>query len=93
MLKHPDEHARVTALEILDHLLDPRSADALVDVLGDQSIRDHAVETLKKLAAIRHRIEEAFDGLRDIEDSMEREEARMAAVMVRSGNSDRIPGR
>lgn len=81
MLKHPDEPARLTALEILDHLLDPRSADALVDALGDQTIRDGAVQTLKKLAAIRERIEETFNGLRDIEDSVEREEARMAAVM------------
>lgn len=81
MLKHPDENARETALEILDHLLDPRSADALVDALGDQTIRDGAVQTLKRLAAVRERIEETFNGLRDIEDSVEREEARMAAVI------------
>jgi len=82
MLKHPEENARVTALEILDHLLDPRSADALVDALGDPRIRDGVVVTLKKLSAIRERIEETFNGLRDIEDSVEREEARMAAVIA-----------
>ena len=81
MLKHSDENARVTALEILDHLLDPRSADALVDALGDSTIRDGVVQTLKRLAAVRERIEATFDGLRDIEDSVEREEARMAAVI------------
>jgi HEAT repeat protein len=81
MLKHPDESARVTAVEILDHLLDPRSADALVDAMGDPAIQDRAVQTLRKLGAIRERIEEAFSRLRDIEDSVEREETRMATVI------------
>lgn len=81
MLKHPDETARVTAVEILDHLLDPRSAGALVDAMADPAVRDRAVQTLKKLGAIRERIKETFDRLRDTEDSVEREETRMAAVI------------
>jgi HEAT repeat protein len=81
MLKHPEPQVRLTAWEILDHLLEPASADALVDAMGDPAIRDGAVQTLKKLATIRERIEQAFDRLRDIEDSVEREEARMAAVI------------
>jgi HEAT repeat protein len=81
MLKHPDETARVTAAEILDHLLDPRSAGALVDAMVDPVVRDLAAQTLRKLAAIRERIEETFNQLRDVEDSVEREEARMAAVI------------
>lgn len=81
MLKHSDAAARVTAAEILDHLLDPRSADALVDAMGDPLVRDRAAQTLRKLGAIRERIKDTFDRLRDIEDSVEREEARMAAVI------------
>ncbi|HKW85469.1 MAG TPA: HEAT repeat domain-containing protein [Nitrospiraceae bacterium] len=81
MLKHPDAEARLTAATILEHLLDPRSADALVDVLGDPVVQDIAVGTLKKLSAIRERIDQAFDALRNVEESSEREEARMAIVI------------
>lgn len=81
MLKHQDEAARVTAGTILEHLLDSRSADAFVDAMGDQALRDIAVRTLKKLGAIRERIAQAFDALRSIEDAGEREEARMATVI------------
>lgn len=81
MLKHPDEAARTTAVTILEHLLDPRSADALVDAMGDPAARDIAVRTLKKLAAIRERIDQMFEELRNVEDSSQREEARMAAVI------------
>ena len=81
MLKHADQTIRVTAAEILEHLLDPRASDALVDAMGDAIVAGIAVRTLKKLAAIRQRIESAFDGLRSVEDSSQREEARMAAVI------------
>lgn len=81
MLKHPEDAARVTAAEILDHLLDPRSAPALVDAMADPVVRDLVAQTLRKLAAIRMRIEDTFNRLRDVEDSVEREEARMAAVI------------
>jgi HEAT repeat protein len=81
MLKHPSEAARVTAAEILNHLLDPRSAGPLVDAMGDSAIQDLAVQILKKLGAIRDRIDETFNRLRDVEDSVEREEARMGAVI------------
>ncbi len=81
MLKHPDEGARLLAAEILEHLLDPRSADALVDAMGDPVLREGAARTLKKLGAIRQRIEAAFDALRNVEDSGQREEARMATVI------------
>ncbi len=81
MLQHPDAEARLTAATILEHLLDPRSADALVDALGDPVVQDIAAGTLKKLSAIRERIDQAFDALRNIEESSEREEARMAIVI------------
>jgi HEAT repeat protein len=81
MLKHPDPAAQVTAALMLDHLLDPRSVDAFIDAMGQPAVRDLAVETLKKLGAIRERIDGAFNALRDVEGASEREEARMATVL------------
>ncbi len=81
MLKHGDPDAQATAAEILEHLLDPRSADALIDTMGSPVVRDTAVRTLKKLGAIRDRIDKAFNELRDVEGTSEREERRMAAVI------------
>jgi HEAT repeat protein len=82
LLKRGTETQRVTAAEILEHLLDPRSSDALVDAMGDPLLMDTAVRTLKKLAAIRERIEGTFEELRTVEESTQREEARMAAVIA-----------
>jgi len=81
LLKHPDESARLTAADILDHLLDPRSADALVDAMTDPVLQNIAVRTLKKLSAIRERIDQAFDALRNVEESSEREDARMSTII------------
>ena len=81
MLKHADPDAQVTAATMLDHLLDPRSVDAFIDAMGQAAVRDIAVGTLKKLAAIRERIDETFNALRNVEGASEREEARMATVI------------
>lgn len=81
MLKHPDPEAQVTAATILEQLLDPRSADGFIEAMGSSAVRDIAVRTLKKLGAIRDRIDEAFNALRDVEGASEREEARMATVI------------
>jgi len=81
MLKHPEAAVRLTAAEMLGHLLEPASADALVDAMMDPALRDAATGTLKKLGAIRDRIDQTFNGLREIEGSAEREEARMATVI------------
>ena len=80
MLKDPDEAARVRAADILDRLLDPRAADALVDAMGDPAVRDVAIRTLQKLGAIRDRMDEIMDELRDVEESELREGARQEAV-------------
>ncbi len=80
MLKDPDEEARVCAADILDRLLDPRAADALVDAMGDPAVRDVAILTLRKLSAIRDRIDEIMDELRSVEESELREGARQEAV-------------
>ena len=81
MLKHPDPAAQVTAATMLDQLLDPRSIDAFIDAMGQPAVRDIAVGTLKRLVAIRERIDDAFNALRAIEGSSEREEVRMSTVI------------
>lgn len=81
MMKHPDPDAQVTAATMLDQLLDPRSIDAFIDAMGQPAVRDIAVGTLKKLGAIRDRIDQMFNALRDVEGASEREEARMSTVI------------
>ena len=81
MLSDPDESARVTAATILDHLLDPRSADALVDAMGDPAIQGLAAETLRRLGAIRDHIDQVMNELANVEESELREGARQEAVI------------
>ena len=81
LLRHPDREARLTSAALLEHLMEPSSADALVDAMGDPELSEIAVRTLKKLGAIRDRIDVAMNALRDVEGSIEREEARMATVI------------
>jgi HEAT repeat protein len=81
MMKHPDPEAQMTAAAMLDHLLDPRSVDAFIDAMAQPAVRDMAVGTLKKLGAIRERIDDSFNALRDVEGASEREEARMTTVI------------
>ncbi len=81
MLKHRDPVTQVTAAELLDQLLDPRSVDALIEAMSWPAIRDIAVGTLKKLSAIRERIDSTFEALRVVEGASEREEARMTTVI------------
>lgn len=81
MLHDSNETSRVTAAMILNDLLDPRSSDALVDAMSDPAIRDIAIETLKKLGAIRDRIDQVMNELRDVEALEMREGARQEAVI------------
>jgi HEAT repeat protein len=81
MLKHPDQDAQVAAALMLDQLLDPRSVDAFIDAMGQPAVRDIAVRTLKKLSAIRERIDRTFNALREVEGAGAREEARMSTVI------------
>jgi HEAT repeat protein len=85
MLRHEEQGRRLTAATILEHLLDSRSSEALVDAMGDPVLTDIAVRTLKKLGAIRERIDRTFDDLRNVEDSSQREDARMTAVIALLG--------
>jgi len=81
MLTHQDPEAQIMAAKMLEHLLDPRSADAFINAMGQPAVCDIAVRTLKKLSAIRERIDGMFDELRAIEELSEREEARMSTVI------------
>ena len=63
MLTHPDAEAQTTAATILEHLLDPRSSNGLIDAMVQPAVRDIAVRTLKKLSAIRERIDATFNAL------------------------------
>jgi HEAT repeat protein len=81
MLTHQDPEAQIMAARMLEHLLDPRSADAFINAMGQPAVRDIAVRTLKKLSAVRERIDGVFDALRAIEELSEREEARMSTVI------------
>jgi HEAT repeat protein len=81
MMKHADTDAQVTAATMLDHLLDPRSVDAFIDAMAQPAVQEIAVGTLKKLGAIRERIDDSFNALREVEGASEREEARMATVI------------
>jgi HEAT repeat protein len=81
MLTHQDPEAQIMAATMLEHLLDPRSADAFITAMGQPAVRDIAVRTLKSLSEIRARIDEVFEDLRAIEELSEREEVRMSAVI------------
>jgi len=80
-LRDPNESIRQRAAEILAHLLDPRSADAFVDAMADSSLRDLATDTLRKLGAIRDRIDQLLDDLRDVEESELKEGVRQETVI------------
>ena len=80
-LRDPDESTRILAADILSHLLDPRSADAFVDAMADPQLQEVATDTLRKLGAIRDRIDQLMDELRDVEESELKEGARQEAVI------------
>ena len=80
-LKDPDETVRQRAAEILAQLLDPRSADGFVDAMSDPKLRDLATDTLRKLGAIRDRIEELLDDLRAVDESELKEGVRQETVI------------
>lgn len=85
MLRDQDEQTRLTAATILEQLLDPRSADALVEALGDPVIQDIASRTLKRLGAVRDRIDEVFGELSRVDEPELREGARQDAVLKLHG--------
>ncbi|MFO0775440.1 MAG: HEAT repeat domain-containing protein [Nitrospiraceae bacterium] len=85
LVRNGREDAQVTAATMLEHLLEPRSADALVDAMGRPALTQIAVRTLQRLGAVRERIDGAMNALRDVEGSIEREDARMSTVIALLG--------
>jgi HEAT repeat protein len=81
MLKSQDPTARRMAAEALEQLADPRSADAWIEAMGDPELRVIASRSLKHIAELRERIEGILNGLRDLEDTVALEEARVGVVM------------
>jgi HEAT repeat protein len=81
MLKSQDPTARRMAAEALEHLADPRSADAWIEAMGDPELRVIASRSLKRIAELRERIEDILNGLRGLEDTVALEEARVGVVM------------
>jgi HEAT repeat protein len=80
-LKDPDRAIRLRAAGILARLLDPRSADAFIDVMADSDLRDLASETLRKLGAIRARVDQIMDDLRAVDESELKEGVRQESVI------------
>ena len=92
MMRHPDPDAQVAAATMLEHLLDPRSVDAFIDAMAQPAVRDIAAGTLKKMGAIRERIDDSFNALRDVEGSSEREEARKATDLGKAMHRTWVSG-
>jgi len=81
MLKSQDAVARRMAAEVLDQLADPRSADAWIEVMADPALRELASQSLKRISELRERIAAILDRLRDSEDAVVLEEARIGVAM------------
>src|SRR3989442_251830 len=81
MLKSQDPTARRMAAEALEQLADPRSADAWIEAMGDLELRAVASRSLKRIAELRERIEDILNSLRELEETVALEEARVGVVM------------
>lgn len=81
MLKSQDPTARLMAAEALEQLADPRSADAWIEVMAYPDLRDIASRSLKRISELRERIVAILDRLRESEDAVALEEARIGVSM------------
>src|SRR2546426_5105680 len=81
MCKSHDPTARRIAAEALEQLADPRSADAWIEAMGDPDLRVIASRSFKYIGELRERIDGILNGLRDLEDTVALEEARVGVVM------------
>lgn len=81
MLKSQDPTARFMAAESLEQLADPRSADAWIEAMVYPDLRDIASRSLKRISELRERIVAILDRLRDNEDTVVLEEARIGVSM------------
>lgn len=81
MMKSQDPTARRMAASALEQLADPRSVDAWIEVMADPDLRDIASRSLKRISDLRERIAAILDRLRDNEDTVVLEEARIGVSM------------
>lgn len=81
MLKSQDPTARRMAAEALEQLADPRSVDAWIEAMAVPDLREIASRSLKRISDLRERITEILDRLRDTEDAVALEEARIGVSM------------
>ncbi len=81
MMKSQDPTARRMAASALEQLADPRSVDAWIEVMADPDLRDIASRSLKRISDLREQIAAILDRLRDNEDTVVLEEARIGVSM------------
>ena len=81
MMTSADATARRMAAEALEQLADPRSVDAWVAAMAYPDLLDIASRSLKRISDLRERIAHILDRLRDIEDPVDLEEARIGVSM------------
>src|SRR5436305_1413429 len=81
-LIHEEDWKRMNATaELLEQLADPRSTDDWIETMGAPDLRIIASRSLKHIGELRERIEGILNGLRDLEDTVALEEARVGVVM------------
>ena len=81
MMKSGNPVARRMAAEALEQLADPRSVDAWIGAMACPDLQEIAARSLKRIADLRERISEILERLRDIEDTVALEEARIGVSM------------
>ncbi len=81
MLKSADPTARAMAAEALDQRADRRRADAWIEGMGDPGWREIAARSLKRISELRERIAAILDRLRESDDTVALEEARIGVSM------------
>jgi HEAT repeat protein len=81
MMTSPDPTARRLAAEALEQLADPRSVDAWIQAMVYPDLLEIASRSLKRISDLQQRIADTLDSLRDIEDAVALEEARIGVSM------------
>ncbi len=80
-LKSQDPTARQMAAVALEQLADPRSVDAWIEAMAYPDLREAASRSLKRISDLRERIAEILNRLRDSDDTVALEEARIGVSM------------
>jgi HEAT repeat protein len=81
MMNSGNPVARRMAAEALEQLADPRSVDAWIGAMAYPDLQETAARSLKRIADLRERISEILGRLREIDDTVALEEARIGVAM------------